>query len=153
VGYASWGRRAGAIFADWLLIPVPGFIGWIVGGLFLPALEDTFVNVGFYLGLIGYPYSRWYLGGKTGQSWGRAMFEIRLVDEFTGKPVGFGRALLRDITHILDLPFLIGFIRPMVNAQAQTWADELGRTVVVPAKVKPEEVARLRPGLLPDTRT
>ncbi len=153
MGYANWGRRAGAIVADLALIPLSWFIGAAVGTFIFPAIDFLLADVGLYLGFIGFGYSRWYLGGTTGQSWGRSSFEIRLVDEFTGKPIGIGRALLRDITHILDLPFLIGFIRPMVNAQAQTWADELGRTVVVPANAKPEEVARLRPGLLPDTRT
>jgi uncharacterized RDD family membrane protein YckC len=148
--YASWIKRAAAISVDWALVLVLVFVGMMVGSLLGPVVENAVAQIGGLSGIVGYGYSRWYRAGKTGQSWGREMFNIRMVDEFTGKPVGFGRALLRDITHILDLPFLVGFIRPLVNVRAQTWADELGRTVVVPAQSTPGKAERtLRPSLLP----
>ena len=84
------------------------------------------------LSLVVFAYNRWYLAGRTGQSWGRQLFGVRLVSDRTGLPVGVGRAALRDVAHLLDAAVCyLGYLLPLVVAKRQTIADLVCRTVVV----------------------
>jgi len=40
--------------------------------------------------------------GSTGQSWGKQVVKTRLLDEWTGLPLGAGKAFLRLLAHFLD---------------------------------------------------
>jgi uncharacterized RDD family membrane protein YckC len=83
-----------------------------------------------YLGLLGFGvWNSGYLQGTTGRSVGRRMAGTKLVSIDTGQPVGFGRALTRQVCHVLD--FGIGFLRPLWNGKRQTFADKIIGTVVV----------------------
>jgi uncharacterized RDD family membrane protein YckC len=85
-----------------------------------------------YLWLLGFGiWNSGYLQGTTGRSMGRWMTGTKLVSIETGQPVGFGRALTRQVCHVLDVG--IGFLRPLWNGKRQTFADKLVRTVVVHA--------------------
>jgi len=84
------------------------------------------------LSLVVFGYNRWYLAGRTGQSWGRKLFGVRLVSDRTGRPVGVGRAALRDVAHLIDVAFCyLGYLLPLVVTKRQTIADLVCRTVVV----------------------
>jgi RDD family len=59
---------------------------------------------------------------------------VRLVAVATGKPVGFRRAVGRQIAHLFDaIPFLLGYAWPLWDEQKQTFADKMCRTLVVQA--------------------
>lgn len=76
--------------------------------------------------------------GRTGQSLGKRVLGIRLVDAATGRPVGVGRAVLRQVAHLLDtLPFLLGYLWPVWDEWRQTFADKVCSTLVVRADVGP----------------
>jgi len=130
VNYASWGQRAGGYLIDGvILVPV-----YIVAALLVG--HGTFANliaVVFYLaGLGAVFYNRWFLGGKTGQTWGRKALGIRLVSEETGQPIGPGMAFVRDLCHALDsLACYIGWLFPLWDAKRQTFADKIIKTIVV----------------------
>src|SRR5262245_21789218 len=103
VEFASWVKRAAAVAVDYILILVPGFAGLLVGGV--AGSTDTanaLGGLGFGLGFVGLLYSRWIRGGSKGQSWGRSLLKIRLVDMRSGKPLGIGKAVLRDVCHLFD---------------------------------------------------
>lgn len=70
--------------------------------------------------------------GRTGLTIGKRVTGLRLVDLQTGLPVGVGRALLRQVAHIVDaLPCYIGYLWPLWDAQRQTIADKLTGTAVI----------------------
>jgi uncharacterized RDD family membrane protein YckC len=70
--------------------------------------------------------------GRNGQSWGRMLFNISLVREGDGKPIGVWKAFIRENTHFLDWFTLgYGFLRPMKDRKGQTLADKVNRTVTV----------------------
>jgi uncharacterized RDD family membrane protein YckC len=77
-------------------------------------------------------YNRWYLGGKTGQSWGKKALGLHLVGEQTGQPIGPGMAFVRDLAHIVDaIICYIGFLFPLWDAKKQTLADKIVKTLVI----------------------
>lgn len=70
--------------------------------------------------------------GGTGQSLGKRATGIRLVGVVGGRPVGFGRAVLRQVAHLLDtLPLYLGYLWPLWDDARQTFADKVCATVVV----------------------
>jgi uncharacterized RDD family membrane protein YckC len=77
-------------------------------------------------------YNRWILGGRTGQSWGKQVFNLRLLRMSDGQPIGAGMAFVRDLAHIIDaLPCYIGFLFPLWDNRRQTLADKVMSTVVI----------------------
>lgn len=89
-------------------------------------------TIGSLLGLAWLGYNTVYLGGTTGQSWGRKVANIRLLSEATGQPIGIGMALLRHLAHIIDsIICYVGWLFPLWDAKRQTIADKIISTVVV----------------------
>jgi uncharacterized RDD family membrane protein YckC len=124
--YANWGQRVGAYLIDAAPGIVLSIISRSIGGLGV-SLLFSLISLGIAI------YNRWYLGGTTGQSWGKMVLKIKLVGESTGQPIGMGMAFARDIVHLLDaLPCLIGYLWPLWDAKRQTFADKILSTVVVP---------------------
>lgn len=71
--------------------------------------------------------------GRTGQSFGKRLTKVRVVDE-GGAPQGPARSALRLVLHVLDLlPLGLGFVWPLWDRERQTFADKLARTTVVRA--------------------
>jgi uncharacterized RDD family membrane protein YckC len=133
--YASWGARFGAYLVD-LLITVPFVIIALVLGMGTDDAGLPTINAFYYIGILGAAvvsgYNRWFLAGKTGQTWGRKALGIRLVSEATGQPIGAGNAFVRDLAHIVDsLACYIGWLFPLWDAKKQTFADKIVKTLVV----------------------
>ncbi len=128
--YANWLTRAAGYVVD-ALVPAPFLIpAWI-----LEDRQDDYGLTYFVLGIIGFAihaYNRWFLAGRTGQSWGRRLVNIRLVSVRTGRPIGAGRAFLRDLAHCLDdLIISLGYLFPLCPAKRQTIAAMFTKTAVV----------------------
>jgi uncharacterized RDD family membrane protein YckC len=125
--YANWGQRVAAALIDL----APGIVLSIINS----AIGSAAVSYLIFLISLGITiYNRWYMGGRTGQSWGKMVLKIKLIGESTGQPIGMGMAFGRDIVHIVDfLPCFIGFLFPLWDAKRQTFADKILNTVVVPA--------------------
>ena len=88
VQYATWIQRVGAYLVDGLCA-APFYI---LAAIFGRSTGDdglTHINalyfVFYLLGLVLNGYNRWYLAGKTGQSWGKKALGLRLVSEQTGE--------------------------------------------------------------------
>ena len=142
--FAHWGRRVGASLLD-SLFALPGFALIVISAfLLVPGAGPTTgrqlsVNPAFpILALLGYAiaiglqaYNRWYRMGRTGQSWGKKVVGIRLVSEQTGQPVGMGLAFARDLAHVVDGFFYLGYLWPLWDAKRQTFADKICSTVVL----------------------
>ena len=76
-----------------------------------------------------------YRQGKTGQSLGKQVMKFKVVSEKTGQPIGFGMSLVRQLAHVLDSFFYIGYLMPLWDGKRQTIADKALTTVCVPALV------------------
>ena len=128
--YAGWLTRVGAYLID-------GIPAWILFGIgeALTAHGGAGAAIGglFYLAGLGWIiYNRWYQGGRTGQSLGKKVTDIRLLSEETGQPIGAGMAFVRDIAHIVDaIICYVGFLFPLWDSKRQTLADKIVHTVVV----------------------
>ena len=75
-----------------------------------------------------------YLEGKPGQTLGKKLVGIRVVDEDGGGPIGYGRAVVRYFGRIISgLPLALGYFAMLWNDDNQTWHDRFSNAVVVPS--------------------
>ena len=126
VPYANWGQRAGGYLIDAVPVAILAWIG--------VSISLTVYLLFVLVGLVYTGYNRWYLGGTTGQSYGKRALKLRLISEQTGQPIGPLMAFVRDICHILDtLACYVGWLFPLWDAKRQTFADKILNTIVIPA--------------------
>ncbi|NMM17104.1 MAG: RDD family protein [Cellulomonas sp.] len=140
VPYASWGGRVLASLLD-------GSIGGGVAFLTLgpnqptvPFLGPSFLMPGGQVqGPAAWTDSGWlvvtvvvavlmqaYLGATPG----KLLVGIAVVgDDY--RPVGLVRTVLRSLAHLIDAILLIGYLRPLWNAQRLTFADSILSTQVL----------------------
>ena len=111
-------------FAEAPSTPDSGNTGMMVAGGLL-------VLLGLLLVLAIQVWNRAFRQGRTGQSIGKKVMGIRLVDEHTGQPIGAGMAFVRDLAHALDGFAYIGYLWPLWDDKRQTFADKILNTVVV----------------------
>lgn len=88
------------------------------------------MGLGGILSLVIWIWNRVVQTGRTGQSIGKAAMKIVLVSTSTGQPIGGGMAFLREIAHVLDGFFYLGYLWPLWDGRKQTFADKLVGTVV-----------------------
>jgi uncharacterized RDD family membrane protein YckC len=71
--------------------------------------------------------------GKTGQTWGRKIVGIKVVGESTGEPIGFGRALGRQLfaSFISAQIIYLGYLWMLWDDKKQTWHDKVVNSIVV----------------------
>ncbi|MDG4791234.1 RDD family protein [Micromonospora sp. WMMD1102] len=138
MNYASWGPRAGAYIIDFLIVTPFSILAVVLGGPGVDAETGQATGPGplywvfIVLGIAVSGYNRWYLAGKTGQSWGKKALGIQLVGDASGQPIGFGMAFVRDLAHFVDgIICYIGYLWPLWDAKKQTLADKIVKTVVV----------------------
>jgi len=125
--YANWITRVGGYLLDVIPVAIIFGIGRATGSV---GIDLIFIIIG--IAVTG--YNRWYMAGKTGQSWGKKALHISLISEATGQPIGAGMAFVRDICHIVDsIICYVGWLFPLWDAKRQTLADKIVKTVVVPA--------------------
>jgi uncharacterized RDD family membrane protein YckC len=77
-----------------------------------------------------------YFESTSGQTLGKQIMKIRVVDESSLQHLDFGRSLVRNILRIIDwLPFfyLIGFLLIVTNQRKQRIGDMAARSIVVKA--------------------
>ncbi|MFI0940495.1 RDD family protein [Streptomyces sp. NPDC021020] len=154
---ASWGARLGALLLDFLivyLVPVGIYLAGMIPDLKrrqdaldacldnglkerycdLPGATDnevTLMVVGGILALGALIFIS-YREGLTGQSPGKKIVGIRVLREYDGSALGFGRGFGRQMAHILDrIPCFLGYLWPLWDSKNQTWADKMTHSVVV----------------------
>ena len=85
--------------------------------------------IGFIVNLAYYTY---FEGGDTGQTFGKRAMNIRVVDAQHGGSIGYSRAFIRWITHILSaIPLGLGYFWMLWDPERQTWHDKFAAAVVV----------------------
>jgi len=149
--YASWGIRVLAALIDrlipLLIVVLGGFAEFGTRVSNCIALDPAYspgpycvtgnsvlgVTVWVAALLLAVGFSIWnigYLQGTSGSSLGKRALKIRLVKEGTGRPIGFGPAVLRQLAHVVDVLFCyVGYLFPLWDAKKQTLADKIAKTV------------------------
>ncbi|WP_171050039.1 protein kinase domain-containing protein [Nocardia cyriacigeorgica] len=134
--YATWVQRVGAALLDGL---PAGLLAGLGVGLARASSGAHSSGGGLVVMMLCYAgmvaYLIWNVGfrqGVSGQTWGKRVVGISVVDAQTGRPLGVGRSIGRQLAHIVDaLPCYLGFLFPLWDVKAQTIADKMIGSVVV----------------------
>jgi uncharacterized RDD family membrane protein YckC len=128
---ATFGMRALAAAIDFVLLNIVGYLFYVAVGVVLGQL------LGFVLGI---GYFGYFEGSPSGQTIGKRLVQIRVVDVETGGPIGTSRALVRYVGRIIStLVLLLGYLWMLWDPERQTWHDKIAGTVVVPTSAFPVE--------------
>lgn len=153
---ASFGQRALALIVDWAITLV-GLIPMIIGFIILVTAAPSEVYVdefgmtqteggnssqavigGLLIGLgalisLGITlWNRIFKMGRTGQSVGKKMVGLKLVDDQSGQPIGAGKAFLREIVHgVVNQVFYLSYLWMLWDDNKQTIADKAVHSTVV----------------------
>jgi uncharacterized RDD family membrane protein YckC len=102
-------------------------------GLFSFGVFPTLVFGPFVWWVIGLVYFTFF-EGTSGQTWGKQLVGIKVVDESSQRPPPIEQAMVRNIVRIIDwLPFLyiIGFILVETQPNNKRLGDIIAGTIVV----------------------
>jgi uncharacterized RDD family membrane protein YckC len=125
---ATFLRRFFALFIDGIVLGIVDVIIRAIAGRSVGELVTLAVGIG-YAG---------YLEGISGQTVGKRVLGIRVVDLATGGPIGFSRAVLRYFARILStIVLLLGYFWMLWDSEKQTWHDKIAGSVVVPSSAFP----------------
>ena len=126
---ASFWLRLAAAIIDGVLLGVIGSIITLIVGDVLGAA----VNL-----LLGLAYYAYLEGSASGQTVGKRVMSIRVIDFNGAGPIGPGRALVRYIGRIVSaIPCGLGYWWMLWDPEKQTWHDKFAATVVVPTSAYP----------------
>lgn len=133
--YAGGPTSHGAPLAEWGQRAIGGLIDWFGPNIVASALifggSQTLGNLLSLLALAWGLYNA-YLNGSTGQSIGKKVAGLKVVDANTGQLIGGGKGILRAFAHIVDsIICYIGFLFPLWDSKKQTLADKIVGTVVL----------------------
>ncbi|MDR7191164.1 putative RDD family membrane protein YckC [Microbacterium sp. BE35] len=167
---ATIGRRVGAFAIDigvaWVIGAV--LVGIVVGIIFGvgPAWDRDGLAVMILLSYagIGLLLFAWWLvysamQGSGGGSIGQRILGLRLHDAASAAPIGFWRAILRNIVFSLAASIVVGYFTPLFDASGrrQGWHDMASRALVVDIRKRdaappaPAATATANPYLPPPT--
>ncbi|MDQ1657945.1 MAG: hypothetical protein QOD41_3028 [Cryptosporangiaceae bacterium] len=128
--HASWIQRVGAYLVSALALAAIQGLG--LGASLLLGERNWLTGVLLAGAFVFWIADRWVFSGRTGQTLGRRVLGIRMVDAGNGEPIGVWLAFVRDMWHVLDaVPCYLGFFAPLWDAERQTFADKIVKTVVV----------------------
>lgn len=134
---AGFGTRLVALIVDSIILTV--VIAILIGILYALGGEAGGF-IGYLVGLLGaVVYFTYFEGGPSGQSPGKKMLGIRVIDFNTGGPIGYPRALGRILFRwfISGNVCLLGYLWMLWDREKQTWHDKVCTCVVVPTDAYP----------------
>lgn len=128
---ASFGRRLVALLIDVLLIA-------LVYGIAFAAIGET--GSSLILLAVWLAYFTFFEGSPSGQTIGKRVLGIRVIDFRAGGPIGFARGLGRTAARLLSgFVCYLGYFWMLWDREKQCWHDKLATTVVVPVAYYPVE--------------
>ena len=118
-----WIRFAAALI-DGLIYGIPASIVAAIIGLDTPG-QNVF---SLLVGLVYFSTQE----GSTGQTIGKRLCNIKVVDETSGALIDIGRAAVRYLVSIVSgLVCLLGYLWMLWDPEKQTWHDKASKTVVL----------------------
>jgi uncharacterized RDD family membrane protein YckC len=133
-------RRVGAAIIDGILVSIPVSI---LGALFGigPFSDTTGAGSTAYQALatvVGWAYGTYFEGSGAGQTVGKKVLNIRVIDFATGGPLGYPKAFVRQLVKLVSgLACGLGYLWMLWDREKQTWHDKVATTVVVPTDAYP----------------
>ena len=135
VEFAGYGARLVAYVIDWFIIGLAVAILWVIIAVVAQNDDNAFITavlVGatVLIWLLYFPYF-WH---RSGQTPGMTPFDIRVVRDRDGGPIGWLSAFLRLIGYSIDSIILglpIGYLWVFVDKRRRAWHDLIGSTVVI----------------------
>jgi uncharacterized RDD family membrane protein YckC len=127
---AGFWIRFGAVLIDGIGLGIISF-----------ALRAAIGGAGSAVGvLIALVYYTYFEGSGAGQTIGKKLVGIRVIDFNTGGPIGYGRAALRYVgSFVSAFAILLGYLWMLWDSEKQTWHDKWSSSVVVPVSSYPVE--------------
>lgn len=139
--YSSWGSRVAAYLLDVLVLAVPLVIVIIVAVAAAdPDNEDdsawAVVGIAYLLTLLlPFVYFTVMQGRASGQSLGKKWLGIRVADDSTGGPIGYGRAFgryaIQFVFSLFVLPIVLDYLWPLWDRKNQALHDKVVSSVVL----------------------
>jgi uncharacterized RDD family membrane protein YckC len=141
---AGWGTasgpRAGFWRRFWALV-LDNIVCWVVIVILGVILRH---GAGLILGFVIYVgYFIYFEGSDQGATPGKRAMGIRIIDERTGDPIGYGRSCVRFFGRLVSGLFLdLGYLWMLWDNEKQCWHDKMSHDVVVPTSEYPVQIAR-----------
>lgn len=140
---AGFFRRLMALLVDVVVLAVVGFLlGKAFGqdvytstdGTLSYSLTGAPALLALLFGLAYYVY----LEGNPGQTLGKKLLGIRVVDMEGGGAIGFGRAAIRYVGRLVSgFPLALGYFWMLWDKDKQTWHDKFANAIVVRTSANP----------------
>ena len=125
---ANFFQRAGAYIVDLILVGIVAVILYLI-------LDVTGYLIAIALSIAYFIY---FEGSASGQTIGKRVLGIRVVDYGSGGPLGYGKAFLRYIGRLASGAICyLGYLWSIWDKEKQTWHDKIANTVVVPVSDYP----------------
>lgn len=114
-----------AYTVDWVVVSLAGQVLQLALGDFGTAVSLT----------IPFAYFAW-CNGEMGQTLGKRLLGLHVVDQETGARIGMARGLLRYLAFLglflaCIVPGILNVLRPLRDAKRQTFHDLAARSMVV----------------------
>lgn len=142
--YAGLGTRFVAAFVDLIILGMIAIVAALPFGIMTAISVLSTGGTGWVWSVFAGPFTLilwllWilyfsYFESKTGQTLGKRLVNIRVIDVRTGRPPDLGKAVLRNLLRLVDwLPalYLLGFLVAALTPNKQRLGDLLADTVVV----------------------
>ncbi|GAA4411016.1 hypothetical protein GCM10023168_31350 [Fodinibacter luteus] len=153
---ADFGKRVLAYLVDSALILL-GLVPMVIGGIMLAFASpselsydqygnltrsggDTglavtgglLIGLGFLVMFVLWLWNRVFRMGRTGQSVGKKVVGLKLVDDRTGRPIGAGMSFLREVVHgIVNQVFYLSYLWMLWDTDKQTLGDKAVHSTVI----------------------
>lgn len=131
--YAPYSYRVKAFITDLFMIYAP--ILYIVTYLALDGKDDfQSSQIGPLVGVTLYGLIYAVLLSKFGQTPGKKAYEMKVVDDRSGKHISFFRAVVRFIAFLFTAMTLLGLLVPFYRRDKKALHDLICKTIVVVEK-------------------
>ena len=135
---ADWPIRVGASLVDTLIMVIPSIAG-VLAALIIDGDQEE-LGLGGGIAMIGgflvafgiWVWNRIIQQGRTGQSFGKKVTGLRIVDTHSGQLIGMGKNLGREVcAQIFNQLCILNLLWPLWDAKQQTWHDKVADDVVI----------------------
>jgi uncharacterized RDD family membrane protein YckC len=128
---AGFWVRVGAVVLDGIIVSIIPVILIIIGAA---SGSDGFVVFAYVVWLLlAIGYDVYYHGGESGQTIGKRVVGIRVIDSRNGGPIGYGRSAVRFFGRYLSaVACYLGYLWMLWDKEKQCWHDKMANDLVVP---------------------
>lgn len=131
IEYASFLQRLLAFIIDSIFILIAFHLPlWILAGVFQDALASAILSMMTVTLTSVYLV---YFTSVSGQTFGKKIINIKVIDIKTGDPPTIYMSLVREIVGkvISTFIFMFGFLYCIIDYKNRTWHDKMAGTVVI----------------------